>query len=377
MSKTSNVAFCGMIITIINCITGSTQTDHDPYLVGGILASVENISISKLLDFSKIAVAIEKEFDRSRFYYIIAYEIDQRVKKLDNKFIASEKKYVETIIKYENELALQHYQYLNNRPNFDYVYHTAEISDETIANDIHLMQAELSRNQFIQVYKYYRRRIDNYKNYLSILRELYKCKIIENKENKVEYYSNFPEMYQGVKLFHDSMDDAGNMHVNRNILGKVLYIDWNVEGEKENSRRREFKYYNDGLLSKLIDKINNEIVFETWFGENDLAENFLNYIFSPGFIPHDYSYYTEVYFNNGRPNAYKFSTMDEHVIGTIYREFDDNDHLVKEVWCKGETSKILREFTSIFDSATGNYKLIERDKNGTIVHQEIVLSSND
>ena len=115
----------------------------------------------------------------------------------------------------------------------------------------------------------------------------------------------------------------------------------------------------------------------TWFGENDIAENFIKYIFLPGFISRDYSYFTEVYYINGKPSAYKFTTMNDYVIGRIYLEFDEKDHLIKETWYKGETSKILREFTSIFDSAAGSYKLIERDRNGNIVHQEIVLSNND
>ena len=108
-----------------------------------------------------------------------------------------------------------------------------------------------------------------------------------------------------------------------------------------------------------------------------MAENFINYIFSEGFVPRDYSYFTEVYYTNGKPSAYKFTTMNDHVLGTIYREFDEKDHLIKEAWCKGETSKILREFSSIFDESAGGYKLIERDRNGAIVHQEIILSSND
>ena len=67
--------------------------------------------------------------------------------------------------------------------------------------------------------------------------------------------------------------------------------------------------------------------------------------------------------------------MNGHVIGTIYMEFDEKNHLIREAWCKGETSKILREFTSIFDPAIGGYKLIERDRKGNIVRQEISLSS--
>ena len=69
--------------------------------------------------------------------------------------------------------------------------------------------------------------------------------------------------------------------------------------------------------------------------------------------------------------------MDDYVIGSKYLEFDKKGHLIKETWYKGETSKILREFTSIFNPALGGYKLIERDRNGDIVHQEIILSSNE
>ncbi len=367
----------GMIFTIVRVSAGTFPMDQDPYLSDNIVSSVKDISISKLLDFRKISAAINDEFDKARFHYIIAYEIDSRLNDLDGIFNNHEKKYRKVIGRYEDVLDLTSYKYSDDRPRFDYTYQAAEIIDETIYNDIHRIQADLARTQFIQVYKYYRKRLDNYKNYLTTLRELYKCKTIENKDNKVEFYSNFPEMYQGIKLFHDAMDDAGKMQVHRDVLGKVLYIDWSEGGEADNTRRRDFEYFNDGTVSKLTDIIDDEIVSETWFGENDIAENFINYIFSPGFIAQDYSYFTEVYYTKGKPSAYKFTTMNDHVIGTIYREFDEKDHLTKETWCKGETSKILREFTSIFDRSAGGYKLTERDRNGNIVHQEIVLSSND
>jgi len=367
----------GMFFTIVKVSASTLPMNQDPYLSDNIVSSVKDISISKLLDFKRISDAINDDFDKSRFHYIIAYEIDDRLNDLDEKFNVHEKKYRRVISQYEDELDLTPYKYSNDRPRFDYIYQTAEITDETIYNDIHRIQADLARTQFIQVYKYYRKRLDNFKNYITTLRELYKCKTIENKDNKVEFYSNFSEMYQGIKLFHDSMDDAGKMQVHRDVLGKVLYIDWSQEGEVDNSRHRDFEYFNDGTVSRLTDTIEDKVVFETLFGENDIAENFINYIFSEGFIPRDYSYFTEVYYTNGKASAYKFSTMNDHVIGTIYREYDEKDHLIKEAWCKGETSKILREFSSTFDASSGGYKLIERDRNGEIVHQEIVLSSDD
>ena len=369
------IRIIGTLLAIVKLSTASGLTSADPYLTTNIQEDVKKISLSKLLDFKKISVAIEDEFDRARFHYIIAYEIDRRKRELDEKFTNQQNNYQNVIVSYENELSITPYQFTDELPRFDHVFQTANISEETISRDIHRVQAELARTQFIQIFQYYSRNLDNYKSYLITLRELYKCTVIDNWNNHVKYYSNFPEMYQDTKLFHDSMDNAGKMKVHRDILGKVLYIDWQVEGENGTDRHREFEYFNDGLLSKLTDKINDEVKFETIFGEYELGSLFFEYIFSPGFIPQNYNYYTEVFYKNNRPSEYKFISMDGHVIGTIYKEFDEKDHLIHEAWCKGETRQILREFTSIFDSTIGGYKLIERDRNGKIVNQEIILSN--
>ena len=82
----------GILFTIVKVSAGTVDLNQDPYLAGNIVASVQDISISKLLDFKKIAVAIHDEFDKARFHYIIAYEIDDRLKDIDNKFMAYEKK---------------------------------------------------------------------------------------------------------------------------------------------------------------------------------------------------------------------------------------------------------------------------------------------
>ena len=173
------------------------------------------------------------------------------------------------------------------------------------------------------------------------------------------------------------MDDARKMKVYRDILGKVIYIDWQLEDENNKIQRRYFEYFDDGLLSKLTDKINNEIVSETLFGVTELGMFFFEYIFLPDFIPMNYNYYTEVFYQNNRPSTHKLISMNGHIIGTIYKEYDEKEHLIRETWFMGETNNILREFTSKFDSKSGGYKLIERNHNSKIVNQEIVLSSNN
>ena len=159
------IRLIGIIFIVVKVSAATVGFEQDPYLSDNIVTSVKEISMSKLLEFKKISSAIHDSFDKARFYYIIAYEIDNRLSELDGKFYGNEKKYLKTIRRYEDELDLTPYQYADGRPRFDYTYLPAEITDETISSDIHRMQADLARTQFIQVYKYYRKRLDNYKKY--------------------------------------------------------------------------------------------------------------------------------------------------------------------------------------------------------------------
>lgn len=366
-----------VFLAFVKFSIASDSTFDSPYLSKNILGKVQNISIDKLLDYKHIALTIENPFDKARFYHLITFEISRRKKDLDKKFNSQKIKYLETIEEYENDLNLTPHQYINDTPQFNHTFQTIDISEETINKELHRMQAELARTQFIAGYKYYRKQIDLYKQHIVTLRKLYKNKIIANKDNQIEYYSNFPEMYQGIKLFNDQMDDEGKMKVQRDVLGKVLSIDWKINDNSGRNRHRDFTYDKDGLLYSLTDKIDNKIVFETLFGKNKVGNDFFEYTFSSGFIPQNYNYYTEIFYKNGQPAIYKINSMNDNVIGIIYKEFDNKNHLIREVWCKGESDKILREFTSEFDPKTGNYKLIERDRNGKIVNQEIVLSNNN
>ena len=92
------VRLIGTLLAIVKLSTASDLMSEDPYLTNNIMGEVKNISISKLLDFKKISVAIEDEFDKARFHYIIAYEIDYRLNDLDNKFNEYVSKYSEALV---------------------------------------------------------------------------------------------------------------------------------------------------------------------------------------------------------------------------------------------------------------------------------------
>ena len=87
------IRIIGSLLALGLLTTASNSIPEDPYFSSNIAKEVKNISLNKLLDFKKIAVAIEDKFDKAKFHYIIAYEIDHRKKELDEKFRRKKEKY--------------------------------------------------------------------------------------------------------------------------------------------------------------------------------------------------------------------------------------------------------------------------------------------
>ena len=115
IAKTHNMEFkmkiiiriIGVLFAIVKLTMASDLILEDPYLSINILDDIKKISISNLLDYKKISVAIEDKFDKAKFHSIIAYEIDRRKKELDEKFRHKEEASQKDIINYENNLNLK------------------------------------------------------------------------------------------------------------------------------------------------------------------------------------------------------------------------------------------------------------------------------
>ena len=237
----NSIQIIGILLVVINFSMASTTTDIDSYLSSDILKSIKKISLNKLLDFEQISLYMDDKFDKARFHYIISHEIVRRMKKNDEKFIEKEHSYHQKIKSYENKLGLKFYDYVNEcpLPSHFVAFENVDINEATIAKDIHRSQANLAKTQFIERYQYYREHLDNYKYHLLALTELYKYKVSKNKDDQISFYSSLSEIYQGIELFHESMNDAGEMYVQRDLLGKVLRINWEINGEIDTIRHRQ------------------------------------------------------------------------------------------------------------------------------------------
>ncbi|SVD96029.1 uncharacterized protein METZ01_LOCUS448883, partial [marine metagenome] len=186
--------------------------------------------------------------------------------------------------------------------------------------------------------------------------------------NSIEYYATFSEIYRNIPLFYDPINNKKNIKVERDLDGKIIKINWDLEEENTYVNDRKFEYNNNDLLIKIVESKNNQIIKTTIIGENDIGSNFFDYIFSPGFTPRKYNYFTEIFFEHNMPKVYMIFSMNGDLIGKISKTYDKQNHLHNETWHKGESCEILREFTSIFNHQTGHHNLIEQDANGQIVN---------
>ena len=85
---------------------------------------------------------------------------------------------------------------------------------------------------------------------------------------------------------------------------------------------------------------------------------------------------TEVnYDSKSKIKSLNFLKLNGDKIGSIEYTFDKHDHLINEVWRKGDMGTIVREFTRTYEQSDGNYRIVEKDKYGRIVFQDIVISS--
>ena len=68
-------------------------------------------------------------------------------------------------------------------------------------------------------------------------------------------------------------------------------------------------------------------------------------------------------------------TFNSIEIGSIEYKYDALDRLISEKWYKGERL-LIREFNCFYNPGQGNYRVIEKNKYGEIVFQDIVNSKN-
>ena len=164
------------------------------------------------------------------------------------------------------------------------------------------------------------------------------------------------------------------MKVFRDLDNKVLSMNWFTNSDSL-IRSRDFEYFDNDLLAAIRERVEGVIMQETLYGQNEYSRKFYEFIFSAGFLPSHYDHMTEVNFNSeSNIESINFLKLNGTKIGSIDYIFDEKGHLINEIWRKGSMDSIVREFICSYEGTNGSYRIVEKDKYGRIIFQDIVSS---
>ena len=341
----------------------------------------QNLTVKELLEFEKLGFTINDIWERNQFFRSVSYSIHQEIGDIEFRLGTLEFRLRRFIYVYEEKLEKNHFQFHSISPEFNYKYRPLPLDQSGIDNDIFYKEAVILKSQYIQRYKFYKTSIEQYKNYLFTLREEHfynnpyvgDIVIFQDDEFEELFYENVQELLREKLIFQDDKS-LEFMKVFRDSNNKVLSMNWFTNSDSL-IRSRDFEYFENGLLAAIRERVGGTIIQETLYGQNEYSRNFYKFIFSAGFLPSHYDHMTEVNFGSDSIiESLQFLKLNGNKIGSIEYIFNDNGHLINEIWRKGEMNSVVREFVCSYEEGEGSYRIIEKDKFGRIVFQEIVSS---
>ncbi len=344
----------------------------------------QNLSVAELLDFDAVGFEIDDVWERNQFYRSISHSIFEEISDIEFRLGMMELRLRRFIYVYEEKLGKDHFQFHSIPPEFHYRYRPLPLDQPGIDNDLFYKEAVTLKSQYIQRYKFYKSSIEQYKNYLFTLREVHfynnphvgELVIFHDDEFEELFYTNVQALLREKLIFQDDKS-LEFMKVFRNSDNKVLSMNWFTNSDSL-IRSRDFEYFNNGLLASVRERVEGRVVQETLYGQNEHSRKFYGFIFSAGFLPSHYDHMTEVNFNpESIIESINFLTLNGNKIGSIEYFFDGKGHLINEVWRKGSMDSIVREFVCSYEEGDGSYRIVEKDKFGRIVFQDIVSSLTD
>ena len=193
--------------------------------------------------------------------------------------------------------------------------------------------------------------------------------------NSIEYYETYENLLQNNKSIQNELENNNKIKIIRNSKEKIMSMEWSSHNNAKIIKKRNFTYDENHLLKEITYLENNEIINRTIMGKNKIGMDFFNYIFSPAFTPREYNYLTKTTFYKNLPIEHEIVSMNNHPIGKIFKKYDDKNNLVYEVWYRGKSNTILREFKITFNNQSQNYELMEIDKYGNIIRNQIALTN--
>ena len=123
--------------------------------------------INEILNFEDYANSIENNVERAYYYQSIAKDINKKLEKLESKYLDFSDKYKSYIYDLEKKLDLEHYNFIDSRPQDIPYYKEINVSPSVLDENVHYKHAIVLKGRYIRLYNYYHKLIENYAAYIT------------------------------------------------------------------------------------------------------------------------------------------------------------------------------------------------------------------
>ena len=339
-----------------------------------------NYPLETLLNFEEIGYEIENPVERSKYYFIIAHLLNQKIIELNVRSDNIIEVLSDLIKSYEIKLLKDPYtvNYDISVSSYDYKY--IKFSEKSVIKKVFYKQASALKKQYVDRNNAFKRKVDLLSDYLISLREDYvidRTSLINiNYKDSIEekFYSTIQDMLSDNLILETKLNPLKVLKDQKNNIISTIEIK-NINGD-DIIFTKDFEYFEDNLLASIREREGGRILKEILYGQNKYSDKFYNFIFDSDFQTLNYDNFTEVHFQlNNNINYIDFFTFNGVKIGSIHYEYDDWDRLIDEKWYKGDRL-LVREFNCFYESGKGDYRVVEKNQYGEIVFQDIVTSKD-
>ena len=370
-----------LLAVLMNFIFGLNPQIKNELPISNYINPEKYISIDSLLKYEKIGYEIDDSVEKSKYYFIVANLLDRKIIEFKVQTDNIIERISDLINSYEEKLLKDHYIISYDIPIFDYEYEYIKFSDNAVVNKVFYKQANALKKQYIEIYNSKIREIELLSDYLLALREEYVISQAELKEIKYEenlesrFYLTLQDMLSNNLIEKTKLSFLTTITNKSGNIISIINIESSNQGDIISSK--DLEYFSDGLLAAIRERINGFLIKEILYGANKYTEEFFDFIFDSGFQPLNYDNFTEIYYElNSQISYLTFFTFNGIEIGSIEYEYDSLNRLISERWYKGERL-LVREFNCFYKSGSGDYRVVEKNKYGEIVFQDIINSKNE
>ena len=151
-------------------------------------------------------------------------------------------------------------------------------------------------------------------------------------------YRDMNSMFYDITPFEDEIElDYLNVAYINNQVSSIHWFD------QDSIKFTKLFHYDDQSNLLLISEFRDQTILkEIYFTSYNTADRFIHFLFGDRFYTHE-NYITEIVYNKSKlPVFYGIKSTRDNYIGHITLNYDENNHLIREVWFQGKRK--IREF---------------------------------